>query len=67
MKSKLKNKQQIFVVVRVASGTGQSVVLDSFATPDACMDKCDEYTQYFKDKNIEGFLFSPQTSCFYDL
>jgi hypothetical protein len=67
MKSKLKNKQQIFVVVRVSSDSGQSVVLDSFATPDACMDKCDEYTQYFKDKNIEGFVFQPQTSAFYDL
>lgn len=66
MKSNLKNRQIIYVVVRVAEGTGQSVVLDSFATLESCENKCGEYSQLFKDKNVEGFVFQPQTSAFYD-
>jgi hypothetical protein len=65
-KSKLKRHQIIYVVLRVAPDTGQSVVLESFTTLEACEDKCGEYSQVFKDKNIEGFVFQPMTSCFYD-
>jgi hypothetical protein len=65
-KSKLKNRQLIYVVLRVAEGTGQSVVLDSFATLEACENKCGEHSQLFKDKNVEGYIFQAVTSFFYD-
>lgn len=57
----------IYVVVRVHLESGTSVVLDSFASYEACKDKADEFAQLFKDKNIDGFIFEPQTSMFYEL
>lgn len=65
-KSKLKRHQIIYVVLRVAPDTGQSVVLDSFESLESCENKCAEYSQLFKDKNVEGFIFQPQSSAFYD-
>jgi hypothetical protein len=63
---KLKHKQMIYVVVRVAPGTGQSVVLDSYATIEDCEDRCGAMAQQMKDYGVEGFTFQPQSSCFYE-
>lgn len=61
---KLKNRQIIYVVLREHE-EGACAVLDSFASAEACEDKCGEYTQQLKDRNIEGFLFRPCLSYYY--
>lgn len=60
-----KNRTTIFVVLRTHE-EGACAVLDSFASVDACEDKCGEYTQQLKDCNVEGFTFIPTISYYYD-
>jgi predicted kinase len=63
----MKHRQIIFVVLRTEIDAGWPVVLDSFLTLEGAENKRGEYEQVFADRNIPGFIFEVQTSCWYEL
>lgn len=66
MKRLPKNRAIVYVVLRTHMD-GAFAVLDSFATAQACEDKCGEYAQQMLEAGAQGFIFVPCLSYFYDM
>jgi len=62
----MKHRSIIYVVLRTQENR-YPVILDSFYSNEEAENRRGAYEQEFLDHGIEGYSFSVQSSCFYDM